>query len=180
MRFVLLFCVFLNYMYAYSYSDVLKDYESKNFEKVCTDGSTFYMKNDKNENILTAIGDACAKTDAINPLGNIIKNLISTKEHRESGSYFATLVLQKKLIYQFMLDNINLKELRLPRTSHVLSIIFENLAKGNYEYIENSNRKVRIVLGEMDYILWLSDEEPKKVYIDEYKNGKMIKRHWYL
>ena len=37
-------------MYAYSYNDVLRDYEAKNFEKVCTDGSIFYMKNDKNEN----------------------------------------------------------------------------------------------------------------------------------
>ena len=180
MRFILLFLLSLSYMYAYSYSDVLRDYEAKNFDKVCLDGSVFYMKNDKNENILTAIGDACAKVDAINPLGNIIKNLISTKENRESGSYFATLILQKKLIYQFMNDSANLRELRLPRTNHVLSVVFENLAKGNYEYIENSNKKVQITADELDYILWLSDDEPKKVHIDEYKNGKIIKRHWYL
>lgn len=180
MRFILIFSLFLSSMYAYSYNDVLKDYEAKNFDKVCSDGSIFYMKNDRNENILTAVGDACAKIDAINPLGNIVKNLISTKEYRESGSYFATLILQKKLIYQFMLDAINLKELKLPRTNHVLSIVFENLANGNYEYIENSKKKVQITTGDLDYILWLSDDDPKKVYIDEYKNGKIIKRHWYL
>ena len=177
MRLILLFLFCLNTIYAYSYNDVLRDYESKKFEKVCNDGAVFAINNDKNENILTAIGDACSQIDAINPLGFIVKNLITTKEHRESGSYFATLVLQKKLIYQFMQDGINLRELRLPRTSHVLSIVFENLATGNYEVVE---KRIHITTPQMDYLLWLSNDELKKVYIDENKNGKLIKRHWYL
>lgn len=177
MRFVLFFIACLSTMYAYSYNDVLRDYDAKKFEKVCNDGAVFYMNNEKNENILTAIGDACSQIDAINPLGYIVKNLVTTKEHRESGSYFATLILQKKLIYQFMHDEINLKELRLPRTNHVLSVVFENLAKGNYEIIE---KRVHISTSQMDYLLWLSNDEPKKVYIDENKNGKLMKRHWYL
>ena len=171
---ILVFCVSV---YGYSYTELLRDYEAKNYEKVCSNGSVFLIKNDKNENILTAIGDACAKIDAINPLGNVVKNLISTPENRESGSYFATLVLQKKLIYQFMHDGINLKELRLPRTEHVLSRVFEELAKGNYTTKEN---KVEIVTPAMDYLLWLSNDEPKKVYVDELKNGQLILRHWYL
>lgn len=177
MRFIMLLFLSLGYLSAYSYNDVLKDYRAGNFEKVCSDGSFFYLKNDKNEHILTVIGDACAKIDAINPLGNIVKNLVTTKEHRESGSYFATLILQKKLIYQFMQDNINLKELKLPRTNHVLSIVFENLSKGNYEIV---NKKVQINTAEMGYLLWLSDDEQKRVYIDEYKDGKLVKSHWYL
>jgi len=164
-------------LYAYSYTELLRDYEAKQYEKVCSQGSVFLIKNDKNENILTAIGDACAKIDAINPLGNVVKNLISTPENRESGSYFATLVLQKKLIYQFMLDGINLKELRLPRTEHVLSRVFEELAKGNYAL---KDKKVEISTPVMDYLLWLSDETPAKVYIDELKDGKLVNRHWYL
>lgn len=177
MRFLVFFCLLWGYAHAYSYNDVLKDYSADNFDRVCSEGAAFYLKNDKNEHILTVIGDACAKIDAINPLGNIVKNLVTTKEHRESGSYFATLVLQKKLIYQFMHDNINLKELRLPRTTHVLSVVFENLAKGNYEIVD---KKVHINTPEQGYILWLSDDDPKKVYLDEYKNGKLTKRHWYL
>lgn len=164
-------------LYAYSYTELLKDYEAKNFEKVCSQGSIFLTKNDKNENILTAIGDACARIDAINPLGNVVKNLVTTPEYRESGSYFATLVLQKKLIYQFMLDHINLKELRLPRTEHLLSRVFEELAKGNYTKVDH---KVSIITPSVTYILWLSEDEPKKVYIDELKHGKLIDRHWYL
>jgi hypothetical protein len=178
MRVVLaLLGLFYSTMYAYSYNDVLRDYEAKNFEKVCNEGAAFLIKNDKNEQILVAIGDACARIDAINPLGNVAKNLVSTKEYRESGSYFATLVLQKKLIYQFMNDSINLKELKLPRTNHVLSRVFEQLSKGNYEVVE---KRIEIITPEMNYVLWLSDDDPKKVYIDENKDGKLVKRHWYL
>ena len=36
-------------LYAYSYTELLKDYEAKNFEKVCSQGSIFLTKNDKNE-----------------------------------------------------------------------------------------------------------------------------------
>ena len=129
MKWIVLFLAFYSTMHAYSYNDVLRDYEAKNYDKVCSQGNSFLIRNDKNENILIAIGDACARTDAINPLGVVVKNLVTTKENRESGSYFATLLLQKKLIYQFMNDDINLKELRLPRTEHVLSRVFEELAK---------------------------------------------------
>lgn len=167
-------------MYAYSHNEVLKDYEAKNYEKVCLQGGALLFNNEKNENILVAIGDACAKVDAINPLGSVVKNLVSTEEYRESGSYFATLILQKKLIYQFMHDNINLKELRLPRTEHVLSKVFENLAKGHYEIINDGMQKVYIKLPGYAYVLWLSNDEPKRVYIDEYENDKLLKRHWYL
>ncbi len=180
MKLFLVCMAFASYMYAYSYNDVLKDYEAERFEKVCNDGSIFYMRNDKNEDILTAVGDACARIDMINPLANIVKNLISTKEHRESASYFATLLLQKKLIYQFMHDDINLKELRLPRTNHVLSRVFENLATDNYEVIDKGLRKIKITTPEINYIMWLSTDEPKKVFIDEYKDKKLIQRHWYL
>jgi len=169
--------MFFQVMYAYSHNEVLKDYEVKNYEKVCLQGGALLFNNEKNENILVAIGDACAKVDAINPLGNVVKNLVSTEEYRESGSYFATLVLQKKLIYQFMHDGINLKELKLPRTDHVLSKVFESLSQGHYEIVD---KKVQIMTPEVDYLLYLVGEEPKKVYIDEYKNGKLIKRHWYL
>lgn len=170
-------CMGWSYLHAYSYSEILKDYEAKNYEKICSQGSSLLSGNEKNENILIAVGDACAKVDAINPLGNVVKNLVSTQSYRESGSYFATLILQKKLIYQFMHDKINLKELRLPRTEHVLSRVFEELAKGNYTEKE---KKVEIKTSEFEYLLWLSNDNPKKVYIDEIKNGKLVHRHWYL
>lgn len=178
MKFVLVWLGFLcTFTYAYSYKDVMRDYEAKNYDKVCNESTELYIRNEKNEQILVAIGDACARVDSINPLGYIVKNLVSTKEYRESGSYFATLLLQKKLIYQFMNDGINVKELTLPRTDHVLSRVFEQLSKGNYHTVPNG---IEITTESMNYLLWLSKDDPKKVYIDENKDGKLVQRHWYL
>ncbi|AFL68764.1 hypothetical protein [Sulfurospirillum barnesii] len=178
MRLFLCWVLFFCYIaYADSYRDLLNDYQAKRYEKVCSDGAKFYLKNERNEEILVAIGDACAKIDAIQPLGQISKNLLSTKEYRESASYFTTLMLQKKLIYQFMHDGINLKELNLPRTEHVLSRVFEELSKGNYRTVEKG---IEITTPQMEYRLWLSNDEPKKAYIDEYKEGKLVQSHWYL
>lgn len=175
---VLFFIGMMSMSYGYSKTEILRDYQNKHYQKVCGLWAELIVADEKDENIFTAVGDACAKEDAISSLCNVIRHLVSTKEHRESASYFATLVLQKKLIYQFMLDGINLQDLRLPKTDHVLSRVFEELARGNY-VIEN-DKKVMIQTGSMKYVLWLENQKPQKMYVDEMKEAKLIKRHWYL
>lgn len=176
-KIILVFLGLAHVVYAYSHKELLNDYALKHFEKVCSEGMSLLAKNERNETILVAIGDACARIDAINPLGSVVKNLFSTPQFRESGSYFSTLILQKKLIYQFMADGISLQDLRLPRTDHVLSRVFEELSLGNVTTVET---KKKIVTPSREYLLWLSDDEPKRVYIDEIEEGQLLFRHWYL
>lgn len=175
---VLIFIGMLSISYGYSKTEILRDYQNKQYQKVCGLWAELIVANEKDENIFTAVGDACAKEDAINSLCGVIKHLIGTKETRESASYFATLVLQKKLIYQFMLDGINLQDLRLPKTDHVLSRVFDELARGNYTF--DNEKKVIINTPSMNYLLWLESQKPQKMNIDEMKDGKLIKRHWYI
>lgn len=164
-------------VFAYTHDDVIKDYKEGNYKDVCIKSAKFYKNAEKNEQILSIIGDACAKIDYINPLGYIVRGLVSTPQFRQNGSYFATLILQKKLIYQFMNDAIDLKNLRLPRSEHVLSVVFENLVKNNYE---KKDGKIIIKLKEKEYRVWLGNERKRVVHIDEYEDGKIIKRHGYL
>ena len=175
---VLIFIGMMSISYGYSKIEILRDYQNKNYQKVCSLWAELIVSNEKDENIFTAVGDACVKEDAINSLCNVVKHLIRTKEHRESASYFATLVLEKKLIYQFMLDGIHLQDLRLPKTDHILSRVFDELAQGNYTL--DKEKKVIINTPSMNYILWLGGQKPQKMYIDEMKDTKLIKRHWYL
>ena len=175
----LLSSVLISFSYGYSKAEVLLDYQDGHYQKVCSVWPELIIAQEKDENLHTAVGDACAKEDAINSLCNIIRHLVSTKEHRESGSYFATLVLQKKLIYQFMLDGTSLKDLKLPKTEHLLSKVFENLSAGNY--VIDAEKNVIIQTPQMIYVLWLDDSKPQKVYIDEMKDEKtLLKRHWFL
>ena len=164
-------------LFAYTYDAAIKDYQAKKYKEVCLKSSTSNLIRTKDENMLSMIGDACAKVDYINPLAHVIRGLISTPEFRENGSYFATLVLQKKLIYQFMNDGINLKNLRLPRSNHTLSIVFENLAKNNYTKEEG---KIAIKIDSKKYIVWITDEKKRVVHVDVYEYGQKIKSHWYL
>ncbi len=167
------------YSFGYSTQDIIKNYKKGNYKSVCTQSSNHIYKI-KDEEILSLIADACLRVDSINPLGDVVKKLLSTSKYRENASYFATILLQKKLIYQFMNDGIDLSDLRLPRTSYVLSIVFENIAKKNYKIIDKTSKKIEIDLGVKKYIIWLSKNKPPKVFIDEYKNDKLFKRHWYL
>ncbi len=167
----------LTSLYAYNASDIQADYKAQQYERICKNNGFFIHKDATSEEILTMIGDACAKVDVLTPLATITKTLILSPQSRESASYFMTLLLQKKLIYQFMHDGIDLKNLRLPQTEHVLSIVFEHLVLKNYETV---NDKLIITTPSMQYHLWLSNDTPKRVYIDEYSNNVRIKQHWYL
>jgi len=163
--------------FSYGKNDIINDYKNQNFEKVCISGTN---TDSRNEDILSLIGNACLKIDSINPLGIISKRLVTSPKYRENASYFATILLQKKLIYQFMIDGINLKSIRLPRTSYILSIVFENIVKGNYKVLDISKNKIEIDKKDKKYILWRSNDKPPKVFIDEYKDNTLVKRHWYL
>lgn len=157
--------------------EMLRLYQHGEYKKVCRYAKPFLYKMDNS--FISIAGDACAKEDDINILGIIVAKLNKTKSDRANASYFATLILQKKLIYQFMNDDLNLSGLVLPKTTHILSRVFEKLAQKKYEVIDIKNKKIRINDGVYMYILWLSDEKPAKVYIGEYKNKIFLKKHWY-
>ena len=76
-----------------------------------------------------------------------------------------------------MNDAIDLKNLRLPRSSHTLSIVFENLAKNNYK---QEDGKIVIKLESKKYIVWITDAKKRVVHVDVYEDGQKIKTHWYL
>ena len=175
-RFIIVVLVLYANAFSYGNNDIVNDYKNKNFKKVCISGAN---SDSKNEAILSLIGSSCLKIDYINPLGIIIKKLVSTPKYRENASYFATILLQKKLIYQFMIDGIDLKSMRLPRTSNILSIMFENIAKNNFKIIDKNKNKIEINLKNKKYILWRSNDKPPKVFVDEYKDNTLVKRHWY-
>lgn len=164
---------------AYDKEDIIRDYEQKEYKKVCLQSAEFYKNDGKDEELLTITGDACARSDYINPLGYIVKNLISTPAYRQNASYFATILLHKKLLYQFMNDRIDLSNIKLPRTEHILSETFEHLATQNYEkqgdvfVIERGqNQKIHIYTKAREGNIWF--------VIEEYEDGKLMQEHWYI
>jgi len=107
------------------------------------------------------------------------RSLVLTEASRENASYFSSLIIQKRLLYQFMIDNLDISNLKLPSSRHILSRVFEALSKGQYQVLSTSPKLIEINTNERKYILSISDDEPKKVLVDEYKADGSLERHWY-
>ena len=101
----LIFVVFITLLYG----DIKKDFFSKNYSKVCSVKNIYKYKN--NDKILSIIGKACLNIDSIYLLPKISKFLIHTKEGRLNSLYFLTIVLQKRLIYNYIFDKSNRSEI---------------------------------------------------------------------
>jgi len=174
MKFFYLFFMMTTISFSATLGDVIGYYKNSDFQKSCKEGKKFLSSSNV---IVSMVGDACAKADDINILGDIIKHLNKTAADRTNASYFATLILEKKLIYQFMNDRVDIANLVLPKTSHILSRVFEKLSKKDYKV---DKTKVVIKDGIYKYILFLNDDKPRKLYIFEYKNNKLIKKHLFV
>lgn len=164
---------------AKSIDDLVKDFQNRNFKTVCQDGMRKYSGGNRDEDFLGMVGVACAEIDFINPLGILQKSLRSTKAGRNNASYFATLILQKKLLYQFMLDDIDLGYLRVPDTGHILSIVFKNLILKKYKTVSSSPKELEISDGNRVIKVYIEKATPPKVIVDVYKDGKKVEHHWY-
>ncbi len=157
----------------------INDFKAKKFDKVCEKGSRLYYSGYTDENFVSLVGVSCAKVDRINMLGMLQRSLVNSKSSRENASYFSTLILQKRLIYQFMIDDLALNDLRLPASNHLLSRVFEKLSAGQYNIVSESPKLVEIDASGRRIILSVSDDEPKRVLIDEYTTTGELERHWY-
>lgn len=157
----------------------IKAYKEKKYESVCKEGLALYYGGRHNEHFVALVGSACAHTDTINPLGLLQRHLISNANLRETASYFSTLILQKRLLLQFMADNSTLRGLTLPYSGHILSFVFENISSGNYVIIKKKPKMVKIEQGGRTVLVFLNESEPINVQVDEFEEGKLSKRHWF-
>ncbi len=164
---------------AKSIDELINDFQKKNFRSVCNEGSVKIDRGNKDEDFIGIVGVACAEIDAINKLAIIQNELKSTRAGRNNGSYFSTLVLQKKLLYQFMVDDIDLGYLRVPDTNHILSIVFKYIVLKKYNIVSDNPKEIQIIDGELKINLFMSRESQPKMMIDVYKNGSLESQHWY-
>lgn len=157
----------------------INDFKAEKYAQVCSKGMKAYYGGYTDENFVSLVGVSCAKVDRINLLGMLQRSLVKTKESRENSSYFSTLILQKRLVYQFMVDDLNVEHLKLPSSNHLLSQVFDQLSAGNYKVLSTSPKLVELDDKGRKVILSLSDDVPVKVLIDEYKENGELERHWY-
>jgi len=153
--------------------NIKQEYFSHNYQSVCKYGMNHFQKH--NENLLSFIGYSCIKSDNLFYLPTIINNLKYTKEGRKNSIYFATLLLEKKLLLSYILDNTDISYFRFPLLDHPISIVITNIINKNYKtenniFTVNYKNKVYKVYGE---------KNSSKVFINVYQDNNLIETHWY-
>ena len=165
-----LLLIFPIFIFAFN---IKKEYLAHNYESVCKYGMNHLNK--KDENLVSFIGYSCIKSDNLFYLPIIINNLKYTKEGRKNSIYFATLLLEKKLLSSYILDNTNITYFRFPLLDHPISIIITNIINKNYK---KENGKIIVNYKDKIYKVY-GDINNSKVFIDVYQNNNLIETHWY-
>ncbi len=126
-------------------------------------------------------GLSCLNADHIDRLAvPMISLRYDSKAQRVNASYFATILLQKKLLIHALIDHVDLSNLSLPKTDYLLSKVFELYSqkaytKHGYKYHLHPNEDK-----ETTYVLYLlGDPKKGKLVIEERHHNRLIKTHRY-
>ncbi len=183
MKIVFFLLITISFSFASNLSTLYKMYEKQEYQKGCDYGRKylFKYKNIDNEKYLTLYGLSCLETDNIDRITLPIIHLKSTKSARENSSYFATILLQKQLLFQSLVDNKKLVDLHLPKTNFILSEIFNLFIEKKFIKKENIYRFNKTKRENIKYRLYLEEgkKSQKNMIVDIYKDDKFIKRHRY-
>lgn len=150
-------------------------YKSGDVKSSCEYGRKLYRSNIREEKILLAIGDMCAKADYIDFVAELQQRLGQSPQSREAAVYISTIVLQKRLISQYLHENIDISSYSLPKTDHILSTVFEAVKNREYNLIDENPKHIQILKD--DQLIDVSISE--KIMIDVYKDKELIQRHRY-
>ncbi|WP_345987139.1 hypothetical protein WCX18_08265 [Sulfurimonas sp. HSL1-2] len=156
---------------------VLALYRDGDYLQACKSGLSAYYAGSREAHFAAMVGMACAKSDMINPLGDLQRPLVTTPSLRSTATFFATLQLAKRLLYQHFVDGLEIKGFTLPKYDHILSIVYDHVSRGDYTTMEHG--EMLIVDGQRNIIVSLSRGTPPRVLVDEYEAGQRIRRHWY-
>ncbi len=166
-------------VYATSYTDFSKAYKAKEYIKACQIGKKIFTY-ERDEKFLSLIGHACLQADYIDTLAIIQSRLRSSAEARENAVVFASILLQKRLIYQYMYDNTDLSRLSLPIGKHPLSYAFVAIRDGNITLTSRTPKVIEFQHDGIRYKLYIDRQQKGKVIIEAHHTDNTTTIHRYL
>ncbi|NPA60898.1 MAG: hypothetical protein GXO06_01265 [Epsilonproteobacteria bacterium] len=155
-------------------SKLYKLYEKQEYESGCRLAKRLYRNYLKSESFQTLYGLNCLETDRIDEIAKPMVLLKKSKESRQNASYFGTILLQKQLLRQAIVDKRELGELKLPKTNFFISKIFNLFVEHKYS---EDNGRYRMEDGDREYQLYIDSRD--RMVVDIYKDRKFLKRYIY-
>lgn len=155
-------------------------YQDKQYDEACQEGLKVFNQYRQDEEFVSLYAFSCLNADQIDRLAVPISILGNSEEARSNAAYFSVILMQKKLLYHSLIDGYKLSELKLPKTSHVLSTVYELYSKidnsrkrSHYTLIDENNNKI-------SYKLYIKNSnQENKMIIEEFYDTIMTHRHVY-
>lgn len=179
MKLLAILSILFTHIYADSGQKLFEIYQQGSYNEACTFGYRFFSPNQSNESYVSLVGFACLKADQIDKLSPVMSALSQSSEARANSAYFALIVMQKKLLMQALYDNKPIKNLQFPKSSHILSKVFDLYVKNPKnsatikEYQDPTNTRQSYTL----YTIELNGR--KSIAIDEYYDKILTFHHIY-
>ena len=156
---------------------ILSLYQQGDYRSACLEGAPILRDNRTDETLINAFGIACLRSDFIDLSSNAILHLRSEPGSRQNAAYILTVVLQKKLLYHAMADDVDIKGTLLPRTPHILSKVYSAYVQEKYE--QQGARYVMRIDGERVELDSLHEGGHFKIRIRRYEGDRLIDQHLY-
>ena len=149
MRFISLFIILFSTSYADIKVSLYHLYQDKQYEEACQEGLKVFNQYREDEEFVSLYAFSCLKADRIDRLAVPISILNDSKEARSNAAYFSVILMQKQLLLHSLVDGYKLSELKLPKTAHVISNVYELYSKidnerkrNHYTLIDTKNNKI--------------------------------------
>lgn len=179
-RMLLLLLTAISVIWATELAELKSLYTRGKYKQACNRGLSMFQAYKKDGNFLMLYGMSCLEADYIDRLAVPITGLRDNRSERQNASFFATILLQKKLLYHALLDQIDLHDLKLPETGYILSEVFSMYVKK--KYVKKNNRYLFSPAKnpKMIYELYLIKESGyDKMVLNERFGGNVVKSHIY-
>jgi hypothetical protein len=159
---------------------LLNLYQKGAYKEACQYGLRYFNRYKKNNDYVMLYAFSCLKADYIDRLAVPLTALRYTPEERNNATYFATILLQKKLLYHSILDHTDISGIRLPVTDFVLSIVFDLYTKKAYKKVDGVYHFVNPTDPHKTYTLYSKPSgRAQVVVIDEYVDNQLVQSHQY-
>jgi hypothetical protein len=171
-------------LYADAKTKIETMYKKGQYKRACQYGLNQFSTNQNDENFVMYYGFACLESDLIDRLHVPITKLRYTPDGRKNAVYFSLILMQKKMLYHAMVDKEDISWFGDRSTDYVLSRVFnyyiDHIQKNPAEQKKDSFVFVDTKDSSMKYKLYVKKENfVSKIYLEEFKDGHLIKKHIY-
>ncbi len=161
-------------LFATTINEIKQDFKEKRYKMACDKASEVYKYYNDNSIYLNLFAYSCIKAGFFSRVFLPIVNLTSSKEDRENATFYLTLLYQKNLIVEKILDNKDISNIILPETEDIISAIYRKFQKNEYIYKKEENLFYIQLKGKILEIGVITKEGENALFVNSYIDNQLI------